>query len=156
MDDILGRVMMIFFATLIFVGMPFYYLLERTRLAEQMYLLSVNTEFVDSICTTGVITEDSYQELLREVAVAAGIYEVEILHEQKELVYEEEAYHYVSTYYDEEDMWEALEKGEEYFLRQGDFLKVTFLRKKTPFLLPWEKNDNLPIFYGGTVRYETF
>lgn len=115
MDDILGRVTAILFAALIFTGLPLYYLTERVKSAEQMYLLTVNTEFVDSICNTGVITQNAYEQLLKEVAVTSGIYEVEILHEQKDLIYEEDAYHYVSSFYDETDVQAAFEVGQDYF-----------------------------------------
>ena len=156
MDDILGRVAAILFATLIFVGMPFYYLIERVKSAEQMYLLTINTEFVDSIFNTGVITSDVYEQLLQEVAAVSGVYEVELLHEQKDLVYEEEAYHYVSSFYDEEDMMKTFASGEDYFLQQGDFLKLTFVQVKEAFAFPWDGQDGLHVFYGGTVRYEAF
>ena len=156
MDDILGRVSAILFAALIFTGLPLYYLTERVRSAEQMYLLTINTEFVDSICNTGVLTEDVYERLLNDVAAASGVYEVEILHEQKDIVYEEQAYHYVSSFFDETDIRETFFQGEDYFLAQGDFLKVLFRQVKQGIHFPWEAEKGEHIFYGGTVRYEAF
>jgi len=46
----------ILFAAAVFMGMPLLYMSERAKSAEQMYLLTVNTEFVDSICNTGFLT----------------------------------------------------------------------------------------------------
>lgn len=55
MDEIFGRVTAILFAAAVFMGMPLLYMSERAKSAEQMYLLTVNTEFVDSICNTGFL-----------------------------------------------------------------------------------------------------
>ena len=46
MDEIFGRVTAILFAAAVFMGMPLLYMSERAKSAEQMYLLTVNTEFV--------------------------------------------------------------------------------------------------------------
>ena len=76
MDEIFGRVTAILFAAAVFMGMPLLYMSERAKSAEQMYLLTVNTEFVDSICNTGFLTMEMYQQFYKEISAASGIYEV--------------------------------------------------------------------------------
>ena len=68
MDEIFGRVTAILFAAAVFMGMPLLYMSERAKSAEQMYLLTVNTEFVDSICNTGFLTMEMYQQFYKETA----------------------------------------------------------------------------------------
>ena len=77
MDEIFGRVTAILFAAAVFMGMPLLYMSERAKSAEQMYLLTVNTEFVDSICNPGFLTMEMYQQFYKEISAASGIYEFE-------------------------------------------------------------------------------
>ena len=98
MDDIFGKVAAILFAAIVFAGIPFLYMTERAKSAEQMYLMTVNTEFVDSICNTGFLTMDMYEQLCREVSAVSGIYEIHLLREQKEIVLEDGTYTYVSAF----------------------------------------------------------
>lgn len=162
MDDIFGKVVAILAATAVFMGIPLVYMSERAKSAEQMYLLSINTEFVDSICNTGKIDQTMYWQFISEVSAASGIYQVKIMHEQKELLLSEEQYSYVSTFYDEEDVLSCLMAGEDYVLHRGDYVKVLLLREKSrgtqPFMnsFPWLADSTGNVFYGGTVRYEAF
>lgn len=156
MDDILGKVVAILLATFIFAGIPIIYMRERAKTAEQMYLLSMVTEFVDSMCNVGFVDYTMYQQFLKEVAAASGLYQVQILHEQKELLYSEDEYSYVSTYYDEEDMIEQLQVGECYYFAHGDYIKVTLLQEKEKFRLPGVEDATMNIFYGGRVRYAAY
>ena len=122
----------------------------------------INTEFVDSICNTGKIDQTMYWQFISEVSAASGIYQVKIMHEQKELLLSEEQYSYVSTFYDEEDILSCLMAGEDYVLHRGDYVKVLLLREKSrgtqPFMnsFPWLADSTGNVFYGGTVRYEAF
>lgn len=156
MDDILGKMVAILLAAFVFAGIPVIYMRERAKTAEQMYLLSMVTEFVDSMCNVGFVDYTMYRQFLQEVAAASGLYQVQILHEQKELLYSDGEYSYVSTYYDEEDMIEQLLVGECYQFAQGDYVKVTILQEKGSFHLPGIQDATMNLFYGGTVRYATY
>ena len=94
MDEIFGRVTVILFAAAVFMWMPLLYMSERAKSAEQMYLLTVNTEFVDSICNTGFLTMEMYQQFYKEISAASGIYEVHMYREQKDIVLEQGDYSY--------------------------------------------------------------
>ena len=104
MDEIFGRVTAILFAAAVFMGMPLVYMSERAKSAEQMYLLTVNTEFVDSICNTGFLTMEMYQQFYKEISAASGIYEVHMYREQKDIVLEQGDYSYESIFFDEKDI----------------------------------------------------
>ena len=88
--------------------------------AEQMYLLTVNTEFVDSICNTGFLTMEMYQQFYKEISAASGIYEVHMYREQKDIVLEQGDYSYESIFFDEKDMLAELEKNRVYEFESGD------------------------------------
>ena len=103
MDEIFGRVTAILFAAAVFMGMPLLYISERAKSAEQMYLLTVNTEFVDSICNTGFLTMEMYQQFYKEISAASGIYEVHMYREQKDIVLEQGDYSYESIFFDDRE-----------------------------------------------------
>ena len=108
MDEIFGRVTAILFAAAVFMGMPLLYMSERAKSAEQMYLLTVNTEFVDSICNTGFLTMEMYQQFYKEISAASGIYEVHMYREQKDIVLEQGDYSYESIFLDDKVMLAVL------------------------------------------------
>ena len=103
MDEIFGRVTAILFAAAVFMGMPLLYMSERAKSAEQMYLLTVNTEFVDSICNTGFLTMEMYLQFYKEISAASGIYEVHMYREQKDIVLEQGDYSYESIFFDDRE-----------------------------------------------------
>lgn len=156
MDDILGKVVAMLLAAAIFVGIPVCYMGPRAKSAEQLYLLSVNTEFVDSVCNVGFVDFTMYQQFLKEVALARGVYDVRLQHEQKELLLNGTEYSYVSTFYDEEDVLEQLNKGEKYYLSQGDYLRVQIVKDADSYLAGMLSDSTSNVFYGGTVRYEAY
>ena len=156
MDEIFGRVTAILFAVAVFTGMPLLYMSERAKSAEQMYLLTINTEFVDSICNTGFLTMEMYRQFYKEISAATGLYEVHMHREQKEIVLDQGKYSYESTFYDEEDMLSELEENQVYEFERGDYLKVAIVKKKGLFHFPDIHDNTVNVLYGGTVRYEDF
>ena len=156
MEEIFGKVAAILFAAAVFAGIPFLYMTERAKSAEQMYLMAVNTEFIDSICNTGMLTMGMYEQLCREVSAVSGIYEIHLLREQKEIVLEDGNYTYESTFYDEKDMLEQLKRGEACSFDRGDYVRAAIIRTRAAFSVPWIRDDTVNVFYGGTVRYEDF
>ena len=156
MDDILGRVAAILAAAFVFLGIPITYMQERAKSAEQMYLLSLDTEFVDQVCSVGFLTMETYSRFLQEVASLPGIHEVKIMHEKKEIVLEDEVYSYQSTFYDETDILEVLKTEKQYTFAKGDYVKVILTADRRITFLPWQKDATTNVFYGGTVRYEDF
>ena len=156
MDEIFGRVTAILFAAAVFMGMPLLYMSERAKSAEQMYLLTVNTEFVDSICNTGFLTMEMYLQFYKEISAASGIYEVHMYREQKDIVLEQGDYSYESSFFDQKDMLAELEKNHVYELERGDYLKVAIIKKKGWMDFVGSRDSSVNVLYGGTVRYEDF
>ena len=158
MSDIFGKVCSIFLAVIILFGMPLVYMDERAKTAEQMYLLTEATHFVDSVCNTGSISGQMLRTFYASLARDAAVYEVTFVHEQPEYVYDETAECYVrcETYRDEEDIRLQVEQGHDYFFSRGDFLLVTIEKKAGFTLLPGIKDRTVSIRYGGTVKYEAY
>ncbi len=158
MNDIFGKICSIFLAVIILFGMPLVYMNERAKTAEQMYLLTEATHFVDSVCNTGMISGQMLRTFYASLAKKSAVYEVSILHEQPEYILKEETERYVrcETYRDEEDIRAKVENGEDYFFSRGDFLLVTIEKKAGFTLLPAIKDRTVSIRYGGTVKYEAY
>ncbi len=158
MNDIFGRVFSIFLAAIIFFGMPLVYMQERAKTAEQLYLLTEVTHFVDSTCNTGYVSERMLRDFYESFSLKSARYEITITHEQPEYVYDEESDSYAccERFFDEEDMWTCVEGGEPYYFQRGDFLVVTVERDAGYVLLAGRKDHTVSIRYGGTVKYEAF
>ena len=65
MSDIFGKVCSIFLAVTILFGMPLVYMQERAKTAEQLFLITEATHFVDSVCNTGKIDRHSLRRFRR-------------------------------------------------------------------------------------------
>ena len=158
MSDIFGRVCSIFLAVIILFGMPLIYMNEREKTAEQMYLLTEATHFVDSVCNTGFISGQMLRSFYASLAKETSVYEVTFLHEQPEYVYDEMTDGYVrcETFHDEEDIRKEVEQGKDYFFCRGDFLLIAIEKKAGVTLMPGIQDRTVSIRYGGTVKYEAF
>lgn len=158
MYDIFGKVCSIFLAVIILFGMPLVYMNERAKTAEQMYLLTEATHFVDSVCNTGCISGQMLRAFYASLAQENAVYEVSFLHEQPEYVYDEIQERYVrcETYFDEADIRARVERGEDYYFSRGDFLLLTIEKTAGFTLIPSIRDRTVSIRYGGTVKYEAY
>lgn len=155
-NDILGRTTAIFTAVILFFGIPLVAMEERMKGAAQMYLLAEETDFIDSICNTGFLNLEMYEELMWDVAKVPGRYEVELLQERKELVLENGEVAYVSRYYDTEEILEEIRDGKDYYFFRNDYIRICIIQKEAGICLPGISDKTMQVFYGGTVKYETF
>lgn len=158
MNDIFGKVVSLFLAAIIFFGMPLVYMNERAKTAEQLYLLTEVTHFVDSACNTGYVSGQMLRDLNLALSNRSSLYQIGISHEQPEYVYDEECESYVrcESYRDEEDIWSCVEQGENYYFHRGDFLTVTVKRQAGYVLWPGQTDPTVSIRYGGCVKYEAY
>lgn len=158
MNDIFGKVCSFFLAAVILFGMPLIYMNERAKTAEQLYLLTLATHFVDSVCNTGFIDGQMMRSLYTSLSRDASYYEISLLHEQQEHVYDSETDEYVrcETFYDEAVVWNQVEQGQDYFFDRGDFLRITIEKKAGFTLIPGIPDRTVSVQYGGTVKYEAY
>lgn len=156
MNDIFGRMTAIFVAVILFFGVPLEAMMERMQGAAQMYLLAEETDFIDSICNTGFLNLDMYEELMWAIAKVPGRYEVELLQERKELVLENGEVTYVSKYYDTEEILETIRTGDNYYFLRNDYIRICIIQKEGGIHLPGVGDQTMNVFYGGTVKYEAF
>lgn len=158
MNDIFGRVCTFFVAAAILFGMPLIYMSERAKTAEQLFLLTETTHFVDSVCNTGFVNGEMLRGLYASLSAKSAVYEISLLHEQPEYVYDEEREVYVrcETFYDEETIWEQIAQDKDYLFSRGDFFRISVC-KKAGFALPGPFCDRtVSVQYGGTIKYEAY
>lgn len=158
MNDIFGKICSFFLAAVILFGMPLVYMNERAKTAEQLYLLTEATNFVDSVCNTGFIDGQMMRSLYASLSRDRAYYEISLLHEQQEYVYDDETDEYVrcETFYDEHTVWEQVEQGREYLFSRGDFLRITIEKKGDFTLIPGIPDRTVSVTYGGTIKYEAY
>lgn len=158
MNDIFGKICSIFLAVCILFGMPLIYMNERAKTAEQLYLLTTATHFVDSVCNTGRISEQMLRSLYASLSERSSVYEVELLHEQPAYVMDEVSGDYVccENYYDQEDVWRGVEQDGAYLFDRGDFLVLTVARKAGTGMFTARYDRTVSVRYGGTVKYEAY
>ncbi|MBO5245912.1 MAG: hypothetical protein J6B28_01480 [Eubacterium sp.] len=158
MNDIFGKICSIFLATIVLFGMPLVYMSERAKTAEQLWLLTQTTHFVDSVCNSGYISEQMMQQFYSAVSKPSAIYEISIIHEQPEYVYDEQSGAYVrcETFYDEEDIWARVEQSENYLFSRGDFLVLSVAKKTKRTWLAGITDQTVSVRYGGTIKYEAY
>ena len=157
MNDIFGKIISIFLVCGIFFGMPLVYMQERAKTAEQLFLITEATHFVDSVCNTGKIDRHSLRRFYDSLSGEHAIYAIELLHETGEYAYDEAeaSYERVSLFYDETDIWDSIEKGQVYYFSRGDFLRVNIRRIPEARYLLW-KDQTVRVQYGGSVKYEAY
>lgn len=158
MNDIFGKLVSIFLAVSIFFGLPLVYMSERAKTAEQLYLLTETTHFVDSVCNTGKISSQMIHSFYGTLAKKSSVYEISVSHEQPEYVYDEASgvYERCLAYRDETDIWAAVEQAGDYFFNRGDFFVVTVTKQAGFYFPSIYKDSTVSIRYGGTVKYETY
>ncbi len=154
MSDSMGKMAAIFVAVILFFGIPLVSMQERGKSAAQMYLLSEETELVDGICNTGMLTWEMYEQFLWSVAKMPGRYEVEILQEQKELVFDEGKVSYVSRYYDTEEIVEELKNSGAHYFYRNDYVRICVSSVEGTGSLTGILDRTMNVFYGGTVKNE--
>lgn len=158
MNDIFGKIYVFFLASIVLFGMPLVYMNERAKTAEQLYLLTQATHFVDSVCNTGVVDRGMMQQLYGGMGSDNSIYRVQLLHESQEYVYNEDTggYERCETYRDETNVWEQVQLGMDYYFDRGDFLRVSISKEAGFFLFPGKSDHTVSVQYGGTVKYEAY
>ncbi|MCR5388203.1 MAG: hypothetical protein K6E56_03035 [Lachnospiraceae bacterium] len=147
MSDIFGRVFSIFLAVIILFGMPFIYMNERAKSARQLFLLTESTAFIDSTCNTGVITDETLRRFYEKIS-RGGPVNIKLLHESKEYSPAGE----VSVFYDEDDIYKAIDAGERYAFLKGDYLKVMVWVNESFSIFPQIKDNSVSVYYGGTIK----
>ncbi len=158
MNDIFGRVTAMLIAAAILCGMPLVYMQERLKSASQMYLLSESTRFVDNICNTGFLSPEMWEQFYRQIAPVEGICNIELMHETKELIYDEtqDAYKQVSTFFDKQEILKQLGTGNPYPFFRNDYLRITICVENGITILPWDSDKTANVSYGGVIKYEAY
>lgn len=156
MNDSLGKIFSILIAAVLMVYLPVMAMGERAKTATQLYLLTEETELIDSVCNVGFLNQNMYEQFQNKILRLPGIYEVRITIERKELQYEDEKVSYVSRVWNTDEIEEILRNEELFALYRNDFIRIWVTRKdaRQSFLLGMDQTVN--VFYGGTVKYEAY
>lgn len=156
MNDIFGRIFSIMLAAVMLVGIPLLAMMERVKTAEQIYLLTEETQFIDSVCNIGFVSKGMYEQLQQEIASLPGIYEIEVLIERKDLQYEEGTASYVSRYWDTKEIESLLRKNGSFECYRNDFIRILITKVNTHSYFYGIEDQTVQVFYGGTVKYEAY
>jgi hypothetical protein len=129
----------------------------------QGYVQSQVIYFTDCIRNTGYISENTYKEFKRQLAVSKHVYEIEMaVYETYKNTGTKESF--VFGTYTDSILETVLNKKSWYILHQGDFLRVSVRRKDKTLLermlhvltIGRKEVENIPLQYGGMVRDECF
>lgn len=129
---------------------------ERAKTAAQLYLLTEETELIDSVCNVGFLNQNMYEQFQNRILRLPGIYEVKITIERKELQYEDEKVSYVSRFWDTDEIEEILRNEELFALYRNDFIRIRVTRKDVRQSFCPGMDQTVNVFYGGTVKYEAY
>lgn len=156
MNDSLGKIFSILIAAILMVYLPVMAMGERTKTAAQLYLLTEETELIDSVCNVGFLNQNMYEQFQNRILRLPGIYEVKITIERKELQYEDEKVSYVSRFWDTDEIEEILRNEELFALYRNDFIRIWVTRKDVRQSFWPGMDQTVNVFYGGTVKYEAY
>lgn len=126
--DILIACLVIFIAPILFFA-------QKKDTAMQLLVTESTNEFLKQVQTQGYITEQTFEEFVREISITGAIYDISLEHKQK--IYEPEyvngvftgeIYEYYDIKYTEEIVSELYQEGE-YFLDINDYFTVAVENK---------------------------
>ncbi len=165
MDDILGRLFIIFVGIAILFYVPVTIMAKKQDTTAQSYIDNAVTEFVDNARTTSRITEDAYENMVEKIYIAHSPCKVSIYHGASYVTPDpahtgDVTYH--QEYFSEADILSVITDDtnpRDYELKDGDYIKV-IVYNETPTLgdrllgmiaLSAETNKSLFTSYGGYV-----
>lgn len=162
MGDILGRMVGIFIAVTLLFLLPLLYFAERQETVEQLYLITETTDFVDTVRTTGRMTQEAYEDFLTKLGELPERYEVKMtgrhqrieLSDQTLFLYNEEFY--------EKQIEETLRQEGEYCFKEGDFFRVVLVKRsdslfgglRSRWIPGFTDTGAVSVYYGGMVCYD--
>jgi len=163
MDDIIGRIAVIFLGALLMFFVPTTIVSVKADHNAQTYIDNATVEFVDNVRTTGKITGSEYEKFANAVNSAHTPCVINIYHGSSYVTPTATGeYEYHNEYYDNTDILEEVldESGDKtYELKNGDYIKVE-VYNETPtlgsrllgiFTINYNPNQTLYTSYGGYV-----
>lgn len=161
MGDIFGRIVGILIGVSLLFLLPILYFAERQEMVEQLYLITETADFVDTVRTTGRLTEENYELFLARLSDLPNRYEVKMTgrHKRIELTGGELLLHNEEFY--ENQIVEVLKEEGAYVFSRGDFFKVEIVKLSggvleifRKSLIPINENGVVSAYYGGMIGYD--
>lgn len=144
MSDAFSKIVAILLTVVMMYIIPVFYMREEADRLKQTYVLETIISFTDGVRNTGILGKEDYEMLLYELGGLNDIYTVEFTHCVSDIDNTQDNY-YICRYYNEQ-MLQAFERGEDYYLAKSDYLKVV-VKDRDKHIVAW---------YGGSVRYEAY
>ena len=146
MSDAFSKMVAILLAVVMMYIVPVFYMREEADRLRQTYILETIVSFTDGVRNTGILGKKDYDVLMDELGGLNEIYTLELTHcisrmDNTTNVSE----YYVDRYYNEQRL-SVFERGEDYYLKKADHLKVVVK----------DRNKDIIAWYGGSVRYEAY
>ena len=147
---------------------PILYMAQKQDVLTQNYVSNETTKFVDSIKNTGFISASMYQEFVRKIDNTGNLYNITIEHAhlrvepnvdiETNIVMDDYDSYYYNTY--EEAIFEAFDRGEDYYFNQGDYISVKVVNRNKTLAVrimeafyKWDIPDQqILVTYGGMIR----
>ncbi len=139
MGDVLGRIFMAIFGSILLFIMPVVLIAQKQDLLAQTYIDNAVVEFVDNARASGKITYRAYEQLCNKVDAAHMLCDIRITHSAAYVVptskdengyFDTEVYHYDYTKEDilnkiyPEPVDGVIQDEVDYPMKNGDYLKV--------------------------------
>ncbi|MCR5785538.1 MAG: hypothetical protein K6G40_07855 [Eubacterium sp.] len=156
MNNAFSQIVSIIIAALILFLMPLSFLYGRTDNLRQMYVMTQTEYFVDSVCNTGFLSKEMYEQYLRSISDKGAVYTVEITRETPVYTYTSEGYEKSYEYYDTDEIVAALECGERYYFFKGDFIRAEVIKVSDINVFTRKFSKGTECYCGGQIKYETY
>ena len=162
MNDIVGKVMVYIFGSILLFIMPILNLMTKQDNTIQTVVNDATVTFIDKARSTGYISGTSYLEFMDRLDATGYVYEVHITHLSKEVLPKEGATGDYSATWDatyEDEIGKELFPGTvnktdtTYLLKNGDFLKAVVTNKTETM---GAKMLNMFGVHTGTTIYESY
>lgn len=171
MYDVVGKIMGYVIAALLIFVMPVANIMIKSDQTVQVYAQEAIEEFVDKASKTGIITDDSFSEMVRKLDGTDLIYDIHLTHSYQRvtpLLDESLNFNpdgeYEVTYIDliDDEIFSIMQSNNGvYYLNDGDYIKVsirnttdTLGSKMMHLLANYNASNVITAQYGTYVEHE--
>ncbi len=137
MDDIVGRIAAGVLIAVSLTLIPLVWVFNNFDLAQRSYVNNVVDSYVGEVRSTGEITEENYNQFLRDLSKSGMMFDIEIIHKSKTLVPAEAGDKngdYRTSYrsYNKDDIFEYMnldahtgtDDAYDYIMKDGDSITI--------------------------------
>lgn len=169
--DAFGKIILFFVLSLLLFLSPAYYFAIKQDTIVQAIVYKDTVDFINTIKSTGKITQETYLRFLKKLDHTGNVYEIELEHQRmlmnpiiledgsiQENTISQQYYNYYT-----DDILKEINNNHLYRLRKDDYISITVKNRNKTFgsklqqaLLNHNTDDTqIYVSYGGMIRDET-